>query len=340
MAIHDAYARLTPYELLLPDPDFPDRCFPAIGEEAVERGVDPGNPAAFVMLGAVQGALAELRTEDTVPEAAHDHGTVLYFAYHMWRTGAEIALVRANTMRDLLASSSREHSPTQDESWLGGLHARTGYIQLPQHLVWIEEGDGGGPGRNPTPEPPGERRSPPEPAPPPEDPGPAGTAPESVDGFFWAADTSGALHLALVSGMRPDRPGYGIVPVPPLPMASLPEWATGPAREGGADFTTSLPGAELDGLLGIRTPAEVFKLAALVLHRIARTGPAASPPGAAPASPAPGTGQPRDPASPAPGADQPRDPAAAPPGTGQPRDPAARPRDPSPRPSALPSVTL
>ena len=280
MAIHDAYARLTPYELLLPDPDFPDRHFPGIGEEAGERGIDPGNPAAFVMLGAVQGALAELRTEDTVPEAAHDHGTVLYFAYHMWRTGAEIALVRADTMRDLLAGSSREHSPTQDESWLGGLHARTGYIQLPQHLVWIEEG----------------------------------TAPESVDGFFWAAATSGALHLALVSGVRPDRPGYGVVPVPPMPLASLPGWAAGPAREGGGDFTTSLPGAELDGLLGIRTPAEVFKLAALVLRRIARTGPAASPPGATPASPAPGTGQPRD--------------------------PAARPRDPSPRPSALPSVTL
>ena len=314
MAIHDAYARLTPYELLLPDPDFPDRHFPGIGEEAGERGIDPGNPAAFVMLGAVQGALAELRTEETAPEAAHDHGTVLYFAYHMWRTGAEIALVRANTVRDLLAGSSREPSPRQDEGWSAALHERTGYIQLPQHLVWIEEGDGGGPGRNPTPEPPGERRSPPEPAPPPEDPGPAGTAPESVDGFFWAADTSGALHLALVSGVRPDRPGYGVVPVPPMPLASLPGWAAGPAREGGGDFNTSLPGAELDGLLGIRTPAEVFKLAALVLARL----PSAPPP-----RPDVTTGEAHDPA-PTPG---------TPPAPGKPAPPG-------PPPSALPYVTL
>ncbi len=280
MAIHDAYARLTPYELLLPDPDFPDRHFPGIGEEAGERGVDPGNPAAFVMLGAVQGALAELRTDDTAPEAAHDHGTVLYFAYHMWRRGAEIALVRADTMRDLLAGSSREPSPTQDESWSAGLHARTGYIQLPQHLVWIEEGD----------------------------------APESVDGFFWAADTSGALHLALVSGVRPDRPGYGVVPVPPLPLASLPGWAAGPAREGGGDFTTSLPGAELDGLLGIRTPAEVFKLAALVLARL----PSAPPP-----RPDVTTGKAHEPAST--------------PGTSP---VPGKPAIPGPPPSALPYVTL
>ena len=314
MAIHDAYARLTPYELLLPDPDFPDRHFPGIGEEAEERGIDPGNPAAFVMLGAVQGALAELRTEETAPEAAHDHGTVLYFAYHMWQMGGGVTLVRTATLRELLATASRAPSPAGDDGWTAAFRERTGYVQLPQHLVWIEEGDGGGPGRDPAPEPPGERRSPPEPAPPPEDPGPAPSHPESVDGFFWCSDRGGALYLALITGMRPDRPGYGIVPVPPLPMAVLPEWATGPAREGGADFATSLPGAELDGLLGIRTPAEVFKLAALVLHRIARTGPKASPHGAAPAS--------------------------TPPGTGQPHDPAARPRDPAPRPSALPSATL
>ncbi len=314
MAIHDAYARLTPFELLLPDPDFPDRHFPGIGEEAGERGTDPGNPAAFVMLGTAQGALAELRTEETAPEAAHDHGTVLYFAYHMWRTGAEIALVRVDTIRGLLAGSSREPSPTQDESWSAALHERTGYIQLPQHLVWIEEGDNGGPSRDPAQGPSGQRRLPPEPAPPPEDSGPAGAAPESVDGFFWAADASGALHLAMVCGMRPDRPGFGIVPVPPLPLASLPGWATGPAREGGGDFTTSLPGAELDGLLGIRTPAEVFKLAALVLTRLS----SAPPPGSDIT-----TGEAHDP--------------AATPGTSPaPGQPAIH----GPTPSALPYVTL
>ena len=304
MAIHDAYARLTPFELLLPGPDFPDRHFPGIGEEAGERGTDPRNPAAFVMLGAVQGALAELREDDADPQSAHDHGNVLFFAYHMWLAGAAVTLVRTDTLRTLLSIGPPAET---GDGWTARLHDRAGYVQLPQHLVWIEEGDAGGPGE-PSPRDPA-RPHPSEPA---GGQGPSSglpPAPESADGFFWAVDGRGIVHLALVTGMRSDRPGYVVVPVPPQPLDSLPAWAAGPAREGGGDFTTSLPGAELDGLLGIRTPAEVFKLGALVLQRIAHADPAAG-------SPAPATS-----------------PEASPEAT-------PRSRDPAPRPSALPSATL
>lgn len=326
MAIHDAYARLTPYELLLPDTEFADRHFPAVADEAGERGVDPANPAAFVMLGAVQAALAELREDDASPQSANDHGSVLYFAYRMWLAGPAVALVRAGTLRPLLAAAP-ETAPTaqppQTHAWTRALHERAGYVQLPQHLVWLEEGDDDNPGDRPPDEPP-----PPHPAAPagvpshasgtsptpgtpatlgtsatfeisttsgtpatPETPAAPGTsaapdtppAPESVDGLFWAVDPGGILHLALVTGVRADRPGYGIVPVPPQSVETLPEWAAGPAREGGGDFTTALPGADLDGLLGVRTPAEVFKLAALVLGLMARERPALHPP--KPASP-------------------------------------------------------
>ena len=308
MAIHDAYARLTPYELLLPDPGFPDRLFPEIGAEAGERGTDVANPAAFTMLGTVQGALAELRSEHAEPESAHDHGGVLYFAYHMWLAGPAVTLVRAGTLRGLLASDpveARTGGPGADTT---ELRERAGYVQLPQHLVWIEEGDAGEPGRpssrepaEPHPhEPAGNDPRPPGPIPAPESgsvpppesgsppsPEPGSTpVPESVDGFFWAGDRGGILHLALVTGMRGDRPGYGVVPVPPQPLASLPGWAAGSVREGGGDFTTSLPGAELDGLLGICTPAEVFKLAALVLGRVQSAEPPPAP--AASAEPPPG----------------------------------------------------
>ena len=271
MAVHDAYARRTPYELLLPDPDFADRSFPAIGEEAAERGVDAENPAAFVMLGAVQATLAELREEDAAPESAHDHGGVLFFAYHLWRTGGAVTLVRRGTLRGLASGGAGQAHVVRKSLWTRALGGSTGYIQLPQHLVWIEEADGG--------------------------------PPESVDGFFWFGDARGALHLALVAGMRSDRPGYIVVPVPPQPLDTLSDWATGPAREGGDDFETSLPGAELDGLLGIRTPAEVFKLAALLLGRLALEQPTASrrsdagagPPGEGPVSP--GDGPARSPAA-------------------------------------------
>ena len=243
MAIHDAYARLTPYEMLLPEPDFADQRFPPIGEEAVERGVDPGNPAAFVMLGAVQGAMAELRTEDASPESANDHGVVLFFAYQLWRTGGALVLAQQKTLRALLSGEGDALQEGRNSLWTKDFSEKAGYVQLPRYLVWIEEARNG--------------------------------PPESVDGFFWFGDAHGALHMAVVAGMRSDRPGFAVVPVPPVPLDTLPEWATGPAREGGGDFAASLPGADLDGLLGIRTPAEVFKLAALLLGGIARVRPEA-----------------------------------------------------------------
>ncbi|MXX55701.1 MAG: hypothetical protein F4205_01935 [Gemmatimonadetes bacterium] len=247
MAVHDAYARLTPYELLLPEPDFADRRFPAIGDEAVQQGVDTGNPAAFVMLGAVQGALAELREEDAPPESVHDHGSVLYFVYHLWRTAGAVVVAQQKTLRALLSGDAGQQGPGPKSLWANELAGGAGYIQLPQHLVWIEEARNG--------------------------------PPESVDGFFWFGDAHRACHLALVAGMRGDRPGFAVVPVPPQPLDALPGWAAGPAREGGGDFETSLPGAELDGLIGIRTPAEVFKLATLLLRRLVmeRSGDYASP---------------------------------------------------------------
>lgn len=303
MAIHDAYARLTPYELLFPEPGFPDQRFPAVADEAAERGVDIGNPAAFVMLGAVQGIMADLREEDTDGQAAHDHGGVLYFAYQMWRTGGVVVLAHQKTVRGLLAGHGDGLGLRGKSLWEKQLGGRAGYLQLPQHLVWIEAA--------------------------------RTTAPESVDGLFWHGDHRGALHLALVAGMRSDRPGYLFAPVPPQPLGSLPGWASGPAREGGRDFETSLPGSDLDQLLGIRTPAEVFKLAALLLGRLAREDPAGPLPiadghqgGIATPTPAP------DAAQPGVTADEPPAPSDASPTTSPPSPTQ------SPPPTTLPWFTL
>lgn len=104
----------------------------------------------------------------------------------------------------------------------------SGYVQLPQHLVWTRAAE---------------------------------DAPESVDGIFWSTTPSGLLHSLLVTGIRPDRPGLGVVPLPAGPLDDAPGWLELDAREdGGADFTTDLPGAELDALYEIRTAGEVFKL--------------------------------------------------------------------------------
>lgn len=281
MAVHDAYARVTPYELLLPAPDFADQRFPAVESEAASRGVDLANPAAFATSGAVQGILADLRPEDH--ELASDRepaaqasalAHVLYFAFHLWcaqraptasgdspsrdspdlnLSGSDspdadlpdrarlptVALLSRPTLRALSAADAVQ------PGWEAALLGRAGYLQLPQHMVWAEEPDA-------------ER-------------------PDSVDGFFWAATHDGAFHAAAVTGMRPGRPGYGFVPVPPQPLDSLSAWTAAPARERGDDFATDLPGAEIDGLMGIRTPAEVVKLLAFALERWVQRSSATEP---------------------------------------------------------------
>lgn len=268
MAVHDAYARVTPYELLFPAADFADQRFPAVESEAAVRGTDLTNPAAFATCGAVQGILADLRPEDETPTPgaepaqASAHAHLLYFAFQLWRTerAAEVPDGLAEPTRPAVALISRttlRALPTADPltpGWEAELEGRAGYLQLPQHMVWAEE--------------------------------PGAERPESVDGFFWSATGRDAFHAAAVTGMRPGRPGYGFVPVPPQPLDSLSAWTASPAREDGPDFATDLPGAEIDGLLGIRTPAEVFKLLAFALDRWAQRGPATEPdPEALPSGP-------------------------------------------------------
>lgn len=249
MAVHDAYARVTPYELLFPAPDFPDQRFPAVESEAVARGTDLTNPAAFATCGAVQGILADLRPEDDgpalgeEPAQASGHAHILYFAFQLWRTRPVVALLSRATLRSLPAAEPLA------PGWEADLEGRAGYLQLPQHMVWAEE--------------------------------PGAERPESVDGFFWSATGRDAFHVAAVTGMRPGRAGYGFVPVPPQPLVSLSGWTASPAREDGPEFAANLPGGEIDGLLGIRTPAEVFKLLAFaleafVLERWARHGAASA----------------------------------------------------------------
>ncbi len=295
MAVHDAFARLTPYEVLLPRPDFADERFPAIEAEAGARGTDLHNPAAFAMSGPVQGVLADLRPDDgesaavapagAAPTAspledAHAHAEVLFFAFCMWRTmrlhdSPVVALAARRTLRSLLADGTSDDDPgtrggrscsipgdrpagdAPKPGWASALRDRAGYVQLPQHMVWAEEA--------------GAER------------------PESVDGFFWAASPDGAFHATAVTGMRQGRPGYGVIAAPPQRLDSLSSWTTAPAREGGDEFSTGLPGAELDGLVGIRTPAEILKLVALALERWAHLPESARSPAAqscAPPSPA------------------------------------------------------
>ena len=107
--------------------------------------------------------------------------------------------------------------------------ATAGYLQLPQHLFWTKA---------------------------------AGDAPESVDGVFWSSSSGGILHTLMVTGIRPDRPGLGAIPLPAAPLDDRSEWLELTARQEEPDFVTDLPGADLDGLYEMKTAGEIFKLLA------------------------------------------------------------------------------
>ena len=252
MSLHDAYARITPFELAFRDRARAEALVEAVREEAEGRGTDPGEPHAFVTMGAVAAFIDELEGPDAEPGAVHQYGALAFHGAHFTRAGFPLYLLTTHVARYLVDGTpgSRAEPP-----------APAGYLQLPQHLFWTETGVG---------------------------------APESIDGIFWSVASRGLLHSLLVSGLRPDRPGVGVVSVPEAPVAESERWLDVDARGDGSDFSSTLPGGELDRLYSLTTSGEVLKLLARffayvhsvpgVLH--AADG-ASSPGGAEPGTPRP-----------------------------------------------------
>lgn len=230
MAHHDAWLRLTPYELALPGRAFVDRHFPVIGEEAEARGVDPADPDRFVLLASAGAALREIRGEEEEGERILQHGALLFHAWHFWRERERIHLLTTSAMEALLDEALPEGLPPP------ALPSGAGYVQFPQHLVWARAGEG--------------------------------DRPESLDGFFWTRSAAGNLSALLVAGIHRERAGFSVVEVPPLPFADVGAWAGLKVREGEPDFAPTLPGGELAGLRSVETGGEVLKLVGRVLRRL------------------------------------------------------------------------
>ena len=223
MPIHDAFARTTPYELLLPDEEFARDRFPRIRKEAEERGGGVDTPDSFLLLAETALALREIRGEDDGPDLIRQHGSLLYQAFHFWEAGEPLYLLDTDVARFLVETGPEEGG------WSPALPGKAGYVQLPLHLVWTPGGDG--------------------------------EASESLDGIFWSAPDGENITLLIVIGMRKDRPGLAVVPLPSLPMSAAVPWASMMVRPEGEDFASSLPGAALEGLYSIEAGGEALKLA-------------------------------------------------------------------------------
>ena len=187
MRIHDRYARVTPYEMALPGRAFAEERFELIREEADRRGVDVWDPGAFSMLEEARRAIADIRVEDDDPVLFVQYGVILFHAFHFWSAGEHLYLLGNE------AAHQVTHGPrSAPEDWAFAAPSRAGYVQLPHYLFWAR----------------------------PEAGGPA----EALDGFLWALTPARRLHLMVASGMRADRPGLGVMPVPEIPGEEASRW--------------------------------------------------------------------------------------------------------------------
>ena len=220
MSLHDAYARITPYELAFRDRSTAEELVAQIDEEAAGRGADPHDPHAFVTMGAVGAFIRGIEGPGAPSGAVHHLGALVYHGVHFTRAGCPLYLLTTAAVRHLVEGSP-DGSPEPTTT--------AGYLQLPQHLFWAES---------------------------------TRATPESVDGLFWTVTDAGVLHSMVVSGMRSDRPGLDVVPLPEAPLAEAETWLTAQVREDGHDFASTLPGSELDALYSFQAAGEVLKLLA------------------------------------------------------------------------------
>ncbi len=249
MSLHDAYARLTPFELLFSDPAEAEALWSRVSEESAGRGADVHDPHAFVTMGTVTDFIRRVEGDDAPDEAILQYGSLAFHALHLARAGLHVHLLTAGAAR-YLVEGAPDGEPIPPAS--------AGYLQLPRHLFWLDDGAG---------------------------------VPQSVDGVFWkvtARDEGEVLHALLATALRPDRTGLGVVPLPQAPLADAPGWLDADARGDGGDFSTTMPGAELDGLYAFATAGEVLKLLARFFAHVASRPDAREPgePHEAPAAPA------------------------------------------------------
>lgn len=221
MSLHDAYARRTPFELAFEERSVAEELAGRIEEEASARGADPSDPISFLTLGSVAEFVRRVEGPDTPAEARDSFALLLYHAVHFVRAGYPLYLLTTQAAHYLV-----EGVPGHDVEPV----AEAGYLQLPQHLFWAEDG--------------------------------APAAPESVDGIFWTVTPAGSLQTLIASGLRPDRPGFAVLALPQAPLAEAGDWLDAGVRPDGPDFESALPGGELDRLHAFRAAGEVLKFLA------------------------------------------------------------------------------
>ncbi len=229
MPIHDRYARITPYELTFASPDEANAVLDRL---TTADGMPDSDFNAFIGSDTTNDAIRELAGESVGPAESAHAAALLFHAVHFRAGACFLALLSTEEARQLVSPEVEGVQESESQRFgAEGLLPASGYLQLPRHLFWVApEAIEGGAG-----------------------------IPESLDGMFWIADDQ-SVQLLVALGVRDARAGISVIPLPAIPSESISELLVGSIRPDGNDFSSSLPGAELENLYEIRTAGELVKL--------------------------------------------------------------------------------
>jgi hypothetical protein len=136
MSLHDAYARMTPFEIAFPDSTVLDDLARAVMEEATARRVDPELPGVFITLGSVDDFVRDVLSPEDPEGALLRYGGLIFHAVHFVRADRPLYLADTSVARRLV-----DDVPGADPQ----PPASAGYLQLPQHLFWMAGTEKGAP---------------------------------------------------------------------------------------------------------------------------------------------------------------------------------------------------
>lgn len=233
--------RPTPYGLVFAHELFEGRLFPAIRDEAAERGAATRSFETFLGLEEVRELLERLVPDDEAGDVhsgtvVAQHARLLHHAFHYWLEDRPMYRLQEMTLRRLLAGQA---SPPPAETRPPRV---AGYVQFPPNVLWSRVD--------------------------------AAAAPEPVDGFFWTRAVEGAagrsrIELAYVLGVRAGRPGFSQLDAGvPLADGVFSGFEAEPARPDGTAFANILPGGDLGELHAMVTTTEALVLAGRVFHYV------------------------------------------------------------------------
>ncbi|MGH7718832.1 MAG: hypothetical protein ACREON_08325 [Gemmatimonadaceae bacterium] len=227
--------RITPYELLL-EP-FETVAFPAIRDEAVQRGRDTRRRDQFVLLGNVGATLKEIIPDDAPAAALEEYAELLYHGFQFWSFGRRLYVIDDAVLEQITAPEIA----IPDWRLTGPPSC---YIQFPYQRLWGRVS--------------------------------AEASYEPVDGVFVTLDDTepapeaGAhLRAQLLLGVRPERLGVSLVSYrTDLDPRATAAHAARPWREEGEPFANAIPGGERRGYRTIATTSELEALAIRALHHM------------------------------------------------------------------------